>query len=115
MTRAVPAGLLAAMLWLALFGSASAADTDLHSALAFLRAGAQAQAAEHLTRYRDGVADPDIRRSVDRALVLLRRPLGPEVREFVASTLEDSVRAKTTPRLRGPLASHAARVFPVFP
>src|SRR5713226_2844508 len=63
-------------------GPAGAAEADLHSGLAHLRAGAQAQAERDLLKYRDGLRDSDARRSIDRVLPLLRRPLTEDVREY---------------------------------
>ena len=90
------AGLAAAgiVVWLAAAGGACAAERDLYSGLAYLRAGAQAQAAESLTRYRDDERDPGIRGSVSRVLPLLKRPLPEDVREYLAATIEERVAAR---------------------
>lgn len=80
--------------WLAASGSSGAAERDLYSGLAYLRAGAQIQAEENLTRYRDEEPDPTIRRIVSRALPLLRQPLAQDVRDYIAVTLEEAVRAR---------------------
>ena len=102
-------------LWLTASGAASAAESDLYSGLAYLRAGAQVQAEQHLLRYRDGVRDPDIRVRVDRVLPLLKRPLSEDVREYIAGTIEDVVRVRTTPRGSRTQPAYMARMFPVFP
>ena len=96
-------------------GPASATEGDLRSGLAHLRAGAQAQAEQDLTEYRDAEWDSDIRRSIDRVLPLLRRPLAEDVREFIAGTIEETVRMKADARSRRPRPSHLSRMFPVFP
>ena len=105
----------AIMLALAGSGTASATESDLRAGLVHLRAGAQGQAEQDLTKYRDGEQDPDIRRSVDRVLPLLKRPLPEDVREFIAAALEDSVRMKASSRNRRARSSYASRMFPVFP
>lgn len=96
-------------------GSAGATESDLRSGLAHLRAGAQGQAEQDLTKYREGEQDSDIRRSIDRVLVLLKRPLPGDVREYIAAALEDKVRMKADPQSRRAGPSYASRMFPVFP
>jgi hypothetical protein len=96
-------------------GSASATESDLRAGLAHLRAGAQGQAEQDLTKYRNGEPDSDIRQSIDRVLPLLKRPLPEDVREFIAGALEDKVRMKADPRSRRARPSYASRMFPVFP
>ena len=105
----------AIVVWLAASGVSVAADRDLYSGLAYLRAGAQARAEESLVRYRDEERDPVIRNSVDRVLALLKRPLTEEVREYIAASLEDSVRARPKMREDGSRPSYWSRMFPVFP
>ena len=105
----------AIVVWLAASGVSVAADRDLYSGLAYLRAGAQARAEESLVRYRDEERDPVIRQSVDRVLALLKRPLAEDVREFIAVSLEDSVRARPKIREAGGRPSYWFRMFPVFP
>jgi hypothetical protein len=101
--------------WLAASGAA-AVESDLHAGLAQLRAGAQREAEQHLTRYRDETADPNIRRSIDRVLPLLTRPLPHDVREYIASTIEEFVARANAGRSPGrPLPDYSARMFPVFP
>ena len=110
---AVAAGVV---VWLAASGLTVAAERDLYSGLAYLRAGSQARAEEHLAKYRDEEGDPVIRKSVDRVLGLLKRPLAEEVREFIAATLEDSIRARPKARQdSGGTPSYWSRMFPVFP
>jgi hypothetical protein len=110
---AVAAGVV---VWLAASGLTVAAERDLYSGLAYLRAGSQARAEEHLAKYRDEEGDPVIRKSVDRVLGLLKRPLAEEVREFIAATLEDSIRARPKARQdSGGRPSYWSRMFPVFP
>jgi len=110
---AVAAGIV---VWLAASGLTVAAERDLYSGLAYLRAGSQARAEEHLAKYRDEEGDPVIRKSVDRVLGLLKRPLAEEVREFIAATLEDSIRARPKARQdSGGRPSYWSRMFPVFP
>ncbi|HEU4369021.1 MAG TPA: hypothetical protein VFV05_12440 [Methylomirabilota bacterium] len=92
-----------------------AADRDLHSGLAYLRAGAQAEAERDLTRYRDGERDPEILRKIDRVLPLLKRPLTQEVRDYVAMTIEDAVPAKSKMRAESNRPNYWSRMFPVFP
>ena len=103
------------VVWLATPGVTVAADRDLYSGLAYLRAGAQARAEEYLARYRDEERDPVIRQSVDRVLALLKRPLTEDVRAFIAVSLEDSVRARPKIREAGGRPSYWFRMFPVFP
>ena len=95
-------------------GLGHAAEHDLAAGLVHLRAGSQAQAAQHLARYRDGEGDPEIRRSIDRVLRLLKEPLSEELREYVAFTVEDTVRGKAT-RARSVPPGFVSRMFPVFP
>jgi hypothetical protein len=98
-------------------GSSAAlgAESDLHSGLAHLRAGAQAQAERDLVKYRDGERDPDLRRSIDRVLPLLRRPMNDDVREYVAGTIEESVRVRGDARVRTARPGFLSRMFPIFP
>src|SRR5262245_2854274 len=70
-------------MWLAASRPVSADERDLHSGLAYLRAGAQAQAEQHLARYLDEERDPQIRRVVARVLPLLKTPLTQDVREYL--------------------------------
>jgi hypothetical protein len=95
-------------------GPVSASEGDLRAGLAHLRAGAQAEAAQRLLKYRDAAPDPEVRRTIDRVLPLLRRPLAPDVREYIATTIEDS---STVRGARGPMARPEvlSRMFPVFP
>ena len=102
-------------LWLAAPGVAPGAERDLGDGLASLRAGAQLQAEQQLTRYRDGELDSEIRRSIDRVLPLLRRPLNEDVREYIAGTIEDGVRGRARLRTERTRPSYALRMFPVFP
>jgi hypothetical protein len=92
-----------------------AAERDLYSGLAYLRAGAQTRAEESLTRYREEEANPEIRRSVDRVLPLLKRPLSEEVREYIAANLEERVRVASRMRAERTPLSYWSRMFPVFP
>jgi hypothetical protein len=101
--------------WLAAAGPAAAADADLHSGLAYLRAGAQTEAEQHLMRYREGSRDSDVRVGIDRALALLKQPLAEDVREYIADTIEDIVRMNAEPRGRPARPTYAVRMFPVFP
>ena len=104
------------VVWLAASGPAVAAESDLHSGLAYLRAGAQVQAEQHLLRYRDGEVDSDVRVCIDRVLPLLKRPLSEDVREYIAGSVEEIVtRAKAASRSGRALPGYAARMFPVFP
>jgi hypothetical protein len=115
-TRRVSAIVLAAIaVWLVVPAGAGAAERDLYYGLAYLRIGAQPQAEQHLTRYRDEERDPVIRQSVDRVLALLKRPLTEEVREYIATTLEESVRARPKTREGSSRPSYFSRMFPVFP
>lgn len=84
--------------WLAASGSGRAAERDryLYFGLAYLRAGAQIQAEDNLTRYRAEEPDPRIRQIVSRVLPLLRQPLTQDVRDYIAVTLEEAVRARLT-------------------
>jgi hypothetical protein len=92
-----------------------AAERDLFAGLAYLRAGAQAEAAIHLKRYLDEERDADVRRSVARALPLLSHPLSEDVREYIAAGIEDSVRAKPKVRAEARSQGYLSRIFPVFP
>ena len=114
-TRAVRlavAGLLAAI---ATAGQADAADRDFHSGIAYLRAGALADAERDLTRYRDEARDPVIRTRVDRVLPLLRRSLTPEVRDYIATTLEEVAPPRAKSEVTTTHRGYSARMFPVFP
>jgi hypothetical protein len=102
--------------WLAASRFTDAAERDLYSGLASLRAGAQTQAEEQLTRYRDGERDPEILRTLARVLPLLKRPLPEDVREYIAVTLEESVRPRPKMRVESSSRpSYWSRMFPVFP
>ena len=106
------------VMWLVASGPAGAAERDLYSGLAYLRAGAQTRAEESLARYRDEERDPEIRQSVDRVLPLLKRPLTEEVREYIAASLEERVRVASSMRVESPKSksgSYWSRMFPVFP
>jgi hypothetical protein len=115
MKRVALAAILVTGGCLAWAGSATAAERDLHSGLAHLRAGAQAEAERDLTRFRDEERDPEVRRKIDRVLFLLRRPLTPEVREYVATTIEEAVPPRATVRMERGRPSYWSRMFPVFP
>jgi hypothetical protein len=95
--------------------SASAAERDLWSGLAHLRAGAQAEAERDFTRYRNEERDPEMRRRVDRVLPLLRRPLTEEVRQYIALTLEEGARARPPAAESAGKPRYWSRIFPVFP
>jgi hypothetical protein len=94
---------------------ANAAESDLDVGLAYLRAGAQRLAVETLRKYRNEEKNPDIRKSVDRVLPLLETPLPENVREYIATNLEEHARAM--PRAHGMRTrpSYWSRMFPVFP
>jgi hypothetical protein len=113
--RARVAGVAVVALWLTVPGLGWAAESDLDRGLAYLRAGAQPQAVEALTKYRNEERNADIRKSVDRVLPLLVNPLPENVREYIATSLEQGARA--TPRRQGASArpSYWSRMFAVFP
>lgn len=115
MRHATGPGIIGMLLCLGTTGVTEAAERHLHSGLAYLRAGAQVEAERDLARYRDEERDPEIRRKIDRVLPLLRRPLTPEVLEYVATTIEDAVPAKSRMRGESTRPSFWSRVFPVFP
>ena len=92
-----------------------AAEQDLSSGLVHLRAGRQVQAAQDLVRYRDGERDPEIRRSIERVLRLLKEPLSEELREYIALTLDEGVRRKAGARTPDVRPGFVSRMFPVFP
>ena len=96
-------------------GTASASESDLRSGLADLRAGAQLEAEQRLLRYRDAAPDADVRRSIDRVLPLLRRPLPEDVREYLATTIEEVAGAKATALSARLPPNYLSRMFPVFP
>jgi hypothetical protein len=100
-----------------LVGPAAAApqQRDLDAGLAYLRAGAQAQAEEHLARYRNETRDPEVRHRLGRVLPLLKRPLTDDVREFLAAFVEEGVRLSPTERAQTGRAGYLSRSFPVFP
>ncbi len=100
---------------LAVTEGTSAAERDLYAGLAYLRAGAQSQAMDSLTRYRDDERDAEVRQSVSRVLPLLKHPLTVDVREYLASTIENSVGARTKMRVENRRPNYWSRVFPVFP
>jgi len=110
--RVVVGGLV---VWLAVSGAARGAERDLYSGLAYLRAGDQIRAEESLRRYRDAERDPEIRRSVDRVLLLLGRPLDVEVREYIATSLEERARPMPSRQTEGARSRYWSRMFPVFP
>jgi len=114
-TRRLASVLAGTALWLAASSAAGAAESDLVSGLAHLRAGAQSQAERDLLKYRDGLGDSDVRRSIDRVLPLLRRPLTEDVREYIAGTIEESVRLKADARTQPARRGFLSRMFPVFP
>ena len=93
-------------------GVVQAADSDLASGLRNLREGAQLQAEQDFVRYRDGERDADMRRRVERILPLLKRPLSPDVREYIAATVEEAARARAQ---RAARPGYLVRMFPVFP
>jgi hypothetical protein len=56
----------------------------------------------------------DVRRTIDRVLPLLKRPLTDDLREYIASTIEDTVRR----HIQASAVSqpgYLSRIFPVFP
>jgi hypothetical protein len=101
--------------WLGAPGWSGADVRDLDSGLAYLRAGSQPQAEEHLTKYRDQERDPEIRNRVSRILPLLGRPLSPEVREYIASTLQEATRGRLESMPDNGPPRYFSRSFPVFP
>jgi hypothetical protein len=107
--------LAATALCLAEAAPGGAAERDLRSGVAYLRAGAQLEAEQLLMKYRDEEPDAAIRRNVDRVLPLLRQPLTPELREYIAGTLEETVRSGQMSGAPGPRPGYALRMFPVFP
>lgn len=113
--RLIVAAVVGAAAWAVLAGDGVAADRDLHSGLAYLRAGAQLQAERDLTRYRDEEPNPEVRTKIDRVLPLLRRPLTDEVREYVAVTIEEAVFPRSGALVEGRRPSFWSRMFPVFP
>jgi|SRR5215510_8519510 len=108
-------GLAGLGVWLVAVSCTSAAEVDLYSGLAYLRAGAQTQAEEHFTKYCDEGGNPEVRRNVARVLPLLRLPLSEEVRNYIAATLEDSVRATQKLQANGGRPGYRSRMFPAFP
>jgi hypothetical protein len=96
--------------WLATPRWASTAERDLHAGLAYLRAGAQSQAASYLKRFCEDGNRSETCQEVSRVLPLLQRPLADDVREYLAATIEAS--EKLT--LRG-TPNYLSRIFPVFP
>lgn len=105
----------AAAACLALTTVTAAAERDLYSGLAYLRAGAQSQAADSLAKFRDDEPDPEVRRSVSRVLLLLRQPLPEDVREYLALTIEEKVAARPPVPARSRSSAYWSRIFPVFP
>jgi hypothetical protein len=104
------------LMWLLASQPAAAGEQDFYYGLAYLRAGTQARAEEYLRRYRDAQQDPEIQRSIDRMLPLLRGPLSEEVREYLAGSLEERVLISPNLRTVGTRpVSYGARMFPVFP
>ena len=95
-------------------GCISAAQPDLYTGLNYLRAGAQGQAEEYLTRYRDSSRDPALREGISRVLPLLKQPLSKEVRDYLATTIEESGAEKEM-RMSYAKPSYWPRIFPVFP
>ena len=91
-------------------------EGHLQAGLAHLRAGTQAEAERDLATYRDGERDSGVRRSIDRVLPLLRRPLTDDVREYIAGTIEEAVRMKASTASARPRPSNfLSRMFPLFP
>lgn len=115
MTRPVAGLVVAGLMVLAASGAAFGSEADLRAGLAHLRAGAQAEAERDLVKYREAEPDADVRRVVDRLLPLLRRPQSEDVREYIATTLEETVRMKARTRTVQPRADYLSRMFPVFP
>ena len=63
---------------------------QLYLGLSYLRTGQDGPAQEHLTRFTELKPNVRLQREVERALTLLRTPsLSPEVRAFVADSLDD--------------------------
>jgi hypothetical protein len=109
-------GLVAGVsVWLSVFGTASASESDFYAGLAYLRAGAQDRAVESLTKYRDEERNAEVRRSIDRILPLLKGPLSEDVREYIAANLEENVVVKPRMVAEGVRTSYRSRMFPVFP
>jgi hypothetical protein len=67
----------------------------LYRGLIAIQQREDAAAAEHLTRFRDVVRIPRFEGQLERALRILRgsEPLSSETREFMATSLEESVRS----------------------
>jgi hypothetical protein len=91
-----------------------AADRDLEAGLAYLRAGNNALAIQHLTRYYQRQTDSDIRGQIDLTLNQLSQPLTQDERERAARQLQDIVQARISGRSRFVLGWRY-RNFPVFP
>jgi hypothetical protein len=105
-----------AVMIVAITGWVDCAERDLYAGLGYLRKGAQSQAVEYLTRYRDGSRDPAVRERVSRVLPLLQQPLSEDVREYLALTIEESAGgANRELRTSHARPSYWSRTFPVFP
>jgi hypothetical protein len=105
--------LAAAALFLMRPARGDAAERDLYFGLAYLRPGAQTQGERQFVKYRDEEPDATARRNVDRIFPLLKQPLSQELRDYIAVTLEASIRSRLMPAARSPRPSYASRMFPV--
>jgi hypothetical protein len=111
MAAAAAAGIV---VWMLAAGG-TAAERDLYAGVAYLRAGAQSQAEDSLTRYLGGEGDPEVRRSVSRVLPLLKQPLPGDVREYLAATIEEKAGLRSKGRGDSLTPGYWSRIFPVFP
>ena len=106
----------AALVWAAATMQAAASEGDLSSGLSYLRAGEQARAEAALTRYLDAERDPAVRASITRVLPLLKQPLSGDVREYLASSIEERVGARPVGAAdKSGRPNYWSRIFPVFP
>jgi tetratricopeptide (TPR) repeat protein len=89
---------------------------QLYLSLSYLKLGEDALAQRHLAALRDLPTNPRLRAQVDIVLEGLRAgPVSPPLRQFIASSLDETMSLERSPR-RPPFADSLLRLnFPYFP
>ncbi len=106
---------------IAILNSVAATRTDspavqLYLSLSYLKLGEDALAQRHLAALRDLPVNPRLRAQVDIVLEGLRAgPVSPPLRQFIASSLDETMSLERSPRRPSFADSLLKRNFPYFP
>ena len=92
------------------------AAAQLYLSLSYLKLGEDALAQRHLAALRDLPVNPRLRAQVDIVLEGLRAgPVSPPLRQFIASSLDETMSLERSPRRPSFADSLLKRNFPYFP